>query len=64
VVAGVVKLFKPFFIMAPLYFVVFLCRRLYQLALLYSFYPPLALWEQPGYYFLYVAQKMGEHLLV
>jgi len=53
------QLFKPFFYLAPSYFLLLVLRRLYQLALMYSSYPYLAVWEQPGYYVLYVAQKLG-----
>mmetsp|Transcript_32612 Transcript_32612/g.45252 ORF Transcript_32612/g.45252 Transcript_32612/m.45252 type:complete len:208 (-) Transcript_32612:104-727(-) len=55
----VVEEFQFFFFLYPVYFFTLLVLRFYRLALVYSFYPDLAVWDQPGYYAMFCIQKLG-----
>lgn len=55
----VVEEFRAFFIVGPVYMLLLLALRMYRLGLIYTYYPHLAIWDQPGYHFLYIAHKFG-----
>jgi len=57
--AGVVEEFRAFFLVGPVYFILFLVLRLYRLGLVYSYMPHLAIWAQPAYTAIFFTARVA-----